>query len=83
MIDMRENNRFKQEYTLSELLRFIEADKDKDGRLNIDEYFEYRRLTYNYFTELYGAYYDKDDEGIRAEYKMLLNISRHDDGPNF
>ena len=51
MNNMRENNRFKQEYSRGELLRFIEADKDMDGRLNMDEYFEFWDLSYKFFFE--------------------------------
>lgn len=83
MTAMRENNRFKQEYSKGELLRFIEADKDMDGRLNMDEYFDFWDLSYRHFFDQYGAYTQKSDEEVRSDYEMLCSIGRSDDGVNY
>ena len=65
------------------MLRFIEADKDMDGRLNMDEYYEFWDISYRYFFEKYGAYIQKTDEEIKSDYEMLCFIANNDDGPNF
>ena len=83
MKDIRENNRFKQQYFLGEMLRFIDADKDKDGRLNMDEYFNFWENTYQYFKSIMGTYMQKSDEEIKSDYKMLCDMAGCDDGPNY
>ena len=41
---------------------FIQSDKDQDGLLNLDEFYEYWKREYKYFINEIGRYTDKTDE---------------------
>ena len=61
----------------------MDADKDQDGRLNMDEWFDYWDKKYNYFKGQYGQYIELTDEEIEKDYNFMCELAESDDGPDW
>ena len=64
MAQIKENKCFKIEFKKAEFKHFMKADKDQDGRLNLDEYNEFYKMQEEYMQDLFGLYIEKTEEDI-------------------
>jgi hypothetical protein len=64
-------------------MAFLDADRDGDGLLNLDEFFDYYAVEKDYFVQHCGGWLDKTDDEIQEDYKLLCRLGHTDDGVDF